>query len=424
MKYIFIMVLLTIFFILITMIKYKTLLKPNMLFTFLWLLGSIAVNNNFVGLHNLSDQTNNYLVITLGMFNIFYLFLSKSDFKKFQLSELIDILNLQSHWGKIVIVNFSLIVITFPYFIKMILVFFTKSFYDVRVAAFTYTNSYDLLMSKVVFILMFSFFNLLLIITCLKIVIGDLDIKLFYIMIFDVLYFTLISGSRNFLAKFFVFLFIAFLFSNTHLLKKIHISPKLVTIGAIVLLILDRAIKARSLSSLSPLENIVIYQIGGISYFDHIIHSNEFLVLNQVRLYGLGIFSWLISPILYILSILNFIPNITAESIIGQVTANGIYISSRFNFNALTTAMYPMWRDFGTLGIIIGMSLFGLSVAISENAFNLKRDLKNLLIFFTFFIAVYESTQLYDMLYIRFSMQILWIYFLFGKTHISIKVKE
>lgn len=167
---------------------------------------------------------------------------------------------------------------------------------------------------------------------------------------------------------------------------------------------------------------MITYQFGGISYFDHIITNRDFAGLNQVRLYGLGTFAWIVSPIIYILSTFSVIPNFTAEAIIGQITANAIYISDRFNFNALTTAMYPMWRDFGVSGIFFGMAFFGLVVALSENAFNKKRNLKNLLLFFSFFIAIFESTQLYDMLYLRFSMQILWIYILFGKSSISFKM--
>lgn len=422
MTYTYIMLFISIIVFLFTLIKYKSLIKPNILFTILWLFGSYIVNSNFVGLHDLSKNTNIYMIITLGMFNLVYLFFAKEKEEKFPLNELTGILNIDRHCGKIILANISLILITLPYFLKMVMIFLNHSFYDVRVAAFSYNSSYDLLMSKVIFIMMFSFFNILLILTSLKIVLGDMDFKLFYFMVFDTMYFTLITGSRNFLAKFFVFLFLSFLFSNSYLIKKRFISPKLIALGIVVLFILDRAIKARSLSSLTPTENMITYQFGGISYFDHIITNRDFAGLNQVRLYGLGTFAWIVSPIIYILSTFSVIPNFTAEAIIGQITANAIYISDRFNFNALTTAMYPMWRDFGVSGIFFGMAFFGLVVALSENAFNKKRNLKNLLLFFSFFIAIFESTQLYDMLYLRFSMQILWIYILFGKSSISFKM--
>ncbi|WP_282675482.1 O-antigen polymerase [Lactococcus cremoris] len=423
MQYFSIMLLLTVIFSFITLIKFNTAIKPNILFSILWLFGSYIVNSNFVGLHELSNNTNILMLITLSMFNIVYIIFSKYKIKKYHLQELKEIVNLNNHWGKILLANILLILITLPYFLKMVKIFLTESFYNVRIAAYVYNGAYEILMSKVIFILMFSLFNLLLILTALKIVLGDMDYNLFYLMVFDTIYFTIITGSRNFLAKFFVFLFLSVLFSNTHLIKKRFIMPRFIILGLIVLFILDRAIKARSLASLSPLENLIIYQFGGISYFYHITQFKDFLELNQVRLYGLGTFAWIISPFIYILSNLNIMPNITAEAIIGEVTSNGIYISDRFNFNALTTALYPMWRDFGTLGIFVGMSVFGFIVAFFENSFNKKRNLQTLLLFFSFYIAVFESTQLYDLLYLRFSMQIIWIFILFGSKRININLK-
>lgn len=231
MTYTYIMLFISIIVFLFTLIKYKSLIKPNILFTILWLFGSYIVNSNFVGLHDLSKNTNIYMIITLGMFNLVYLFFAKEKEEKFPLNELTGILNIDRHCGKIILANISLILITLPYFLKMVMIFLNHSFYDVRVAAFSYNSSYDLLMSKVIFIMMFSFFNILLILTSLKIVLGDMDFKLFYFMVFDTMYFTLITGSRNFLAKFFVFLFLSFLFSNSYLIKKRFISPKLIALG-------------------------------------------------------------------------------------------------------------------------------------------------------------------------------------------------
>ena len=125
-------------------------------------------------------------------------------------------------------------------------------------------------------------------------------------------------------------------------------------------------------------------------------------------------FGWIVSPILYIISLTGLIPNYSAEYVIGEITMNGIYISDDFNFNALTTAMYPLYRDFGTYGIIIGMLLYGALIAIYEKKMYKKFNLKNFMLFFTFFITILESTQYYDMLFIRFSIQLILICSIFN----------
>ncbi|HEP1839291.1 TPA: oligosaccharide repeat unit polymerase [Streptococcus suis] len=421
MNYLLILFGITSIFTIFSFIKFRKLLTPNIIFSILWVLGAVVVNTNFVGLRTPTAQTNYYIIITIVMFNLSYIFFSDKNRLQLEKGTLLEIIDIDKHWGKIVSVNLLLTIVTFPYFCKMLLIFVTDSFYAVRVAAFNYIGLYEVLMSKVIFIVMFSFFNLLLMLTCLNITLRNNSKKLFYLMIFDALYFTMITGSRNFIAKFFIYMVVSYLLANTYLSKKIRIGINFILYGTIILLILNWAIRARSLASLSPLENIIVYLFGGISYFDHITNMPIFFADNQIRLYGLGTFSWIVSPVIYLLSLVNLIPNFTAEALIGDVTANGIYISSRFNFNALTTAMYPMWRDFGTIGIVFGMSFFGFWVAKSEKVFMKKKNLKTLLFLFSFIIAIFESTQLYNMLYLRFSMQVIWIYLLFGKKIIKLK---
>lgn len=423
MHYVTIMVFILAGAILLTLLKYQTIVKPNILFSVLWIAGALFMNINFVGIHEISNETNVYIILSLVMFNIAYFLTSGSVHLRYDIGELRNVFSLDKYWHSILIINFSMIAICIPYFIKMFRILLFQSFYQVRVSVYNYSNFYELLMSKVIFLPMYAFFNIVLMLCVVELTLGEKNFKLYALTIFDAAFYSLITGSRNFIAKFFVYFLVAFLISNSMLKKKRKLDLKLVTLGIIVAVILNAAIKARSLASLSPLENIIVYLFGGIAYFDQITHSSLYAAENAISLYGQGTLAWIVSPFLYLLSLLSIIPDITAESIIGKVSGNGIYISNKFNFNALTTAMYPMWRDFKGVGIALGMAFFAWIVARREKKVQKEFSIYNFFMYFSFVIAIAESTQLYDMLYVRFSVQILLIYLLFGNHKVKFKFK-
>lgn len=410
-EYLFIIILIAIIVLVLTYLKFSTILKPNILFTLLWLVGSLLINFKYAGILNINERTNFHIIIALVGFNVSTLFFCKRDTYKLSRAEILRILDIKSSWKTILYTNITLVVICVPYFFKMIKIMLVDSFYQVRVHAFSYDNLYELICSKIINLPMFAFFNILLIITVLKIVLGEKgNVKLYLLMIFDTIFFSLITGSRNYFAKPFIYFIIAYALMHVVSKKKIKINVKTILIGVIIFFILDFAIKARSLRGLSPLENILIYLFGGIAYYDKIVFSNRFLLENSVMLYGQGVFGWIISPFVYLLSLMGIIGDYVAESIIGRVSGQGIYISNYYNFNALTTAMYPMWRDFGEVGIFVGMIVFAFFVSHYRNKLFRYFNQKNLLIYMTFLCAVSECTQYYEPLFIRFSVQIIIIH--------------
>ena len=410
MQYIVYMIVIGVFFSLMTFIKTKSFMRPNVIFSLIWILGSIFMYINFGKIKNVSSTTYCYILLTIFSFNIGYLPLANGERQKFDIETLRIIIDDQRYRKALFSINFALIAICFPYFIKMFLIMINQSFFQVRVAAYVYSGVYETIISRVIFWPMFAFFNIILMLCAMKLFLGLKDYRYYLITLFDIFYFSMITGSRNFIAKFFVYIVVAYILGNLLLKKKRTVDMKIICLGSVLAFFLHIAIKARSLGMLSPLENVVVYLFGGISYFDNII-----TITNVEMLYGRGMFGWIISPILYLLSLTGMFPNYTAEYIIGDITKDGIYISDEFNFNALTTAMYPLFRDFGVMGIILGMMLYGIVVMTSERKLSENFNIKNLMLFFSFFITVFESTQYYDMMYIRFSFQIFLILFVFGK---------
>ncbi len=394
----------------LTFLKYRTLYKPNILFTMLWTIGAVLINNNFAGILDIDNRTNIHIILALVAFNSTSVLFTKKSTMCMSKEELLSILDISQFWNKILIINFSMVSVCIPYCIKMIRIMLFDSFYQVRVKAFSYDNVYELICSKIINLPMFAFFNILLIITVLKLALGEKNnTKLYFLMIFDVVFFSIITGSRNYIAKPFIYFAIAYAFIHVISRSKLQIKPQIIFFGLIIIFILDRAIKARSLHGLSPIENIIIYLFGGIAYYDKILFSGRFQAENAILLYGQGTFGWIVSPFLYVLSLLGITPDYVAESIIGKVSGQGIYISNSYNFNALTTSLYPMWRDFGEFGIIIGMATFAIFVSHYRNKLFRAFNQKNLLIYFSFLCAVSECTQYYEPLFIRFSVQILLI---------------
>lgn len=395
---------------LLTLIKYKTIFKPNILFTLLWVAGAILINNNFAGVLDIDDRTNIHIIIALISFNVSYFLFCKKRTIRLNREELCSMLNIRPLWNKILLINFGMVAVCLPYFFKMVRIMLIDSFYQVRVDAYNYGNVYELICSKIINLPMFAFFNILLIISTLKLALGERNnLKLYLLMIFDVIFFSIITGSRNYIAKPFIYFAIAFAFIHVVSESKIRIKPQIVIFGMVIFVILDRAIKARSLHGLSPIENIVIYLFGGIAYYDKIMFSGVFGAENAIPLYGQGMFGWIVSPFFYIVSLLGLTPDYVAESVIGRVSSQGVYISNMYNFNALTTSLYPMWRDFGEFGIALGMVVFAIFVSHYRNKLFRTFNQKNLLIYFSFLCAVSECTQYYEPMFIRFSIQIVLI---------------
>lgn len=392
-----------------TRFLYDTFFKPNVIFSIIWLLGTFFISINIGGIKQIRNTTYQYILISVIMFNVGYFLLMREKNPKYEYDYLKFEFNNKTVENRIFKINSFLIIITLPFFIKMLLIWLTQSFYQVRVAAYVYSNIYEIIASRIVFWPMYAFFNIVLMLGTIKMFLGIKDYKLYLICFFDIFYFSVITGSRNFIAKFLLYFVAAFFIGNIYSTKKVKLNIKIIIISLIIVLILNAAIRARSLGKLSPLENVVVYLFGGISYFDNIIKIED-----TSMLYGRGMFGWIVSPILYIISLTGLIPNYSAEYVIGEITMNGIYISDDFNFNALTTAMYPLYRDFGTYGIIIGMLLYGALIAIYEKKMYKKFNLKNFMLFFTFFITILESTQYYDMLFIRFSIQLILICSIFN----------
>ena len=394
----------------LTFLKYRTLYMPNILFTLLWTVGAVLVNNNYTGIFDINAETNIHIIIALIAFNCSSLLFSHNYKVKLSRKELSSMLDITFLWNKILILNFGLVAVCFPYFIKMIRIMLFQSFYEVRVQAYNYRNVYELVCSKIINMPMFALFNILLIITVLKLVLGEKNnLKLYLLMVFDVIFFSIITGSKNYIAKPFIYFIIAYVFIHGISKKKLHIKPQIALIGVTAAAILDRAIKARSLRGLSPIENVVVYMFGGIAYYDKIMFSGLFRTENAIRLYGQGVFGWIVSPFFYLLSLLKITPDYVAESVIGRVSGQGVYIASTYNFNALTTSLYPMWRDFGVFGIAFGMIVFAIFVSHYRNKLFRHFNQKNLLIYFSFVCAVSECTQYYEPLFIRFTVQILLI---------------
>ena len=189
--------------------------------------------------------------------------------------------------------------------------------------------------------------------------------------------------------------------------EKKKINFKLLVLGVIALLILNSMIKWRSLYGISPIENLVAYIWGGLSYFDQITNGAVYIEDNR-QLFGLATFGTITGPIAYVLSLLFGIQTVP-EQIIGKVTSSVIYISNTFTYNALCTALYPMWRDGREWGIAFGMFFYGFVCSFIERRVRTHMNSLNYLLYSSFASTVILSTQNYELMYMRFSVQIMLI---------------
>ena len=179
----------------------------------------------------------------------------------------------------------------------------------------------------------------------------------------------LTTGGRKIFLLCTIYLMICFFMKRdkVHIGKKIYVEKKRIPIiifmfCAIVGLIyvLYYLTGHRLYGGASVIETICLYMFGGMSLLDIIVHSP--------RLYGIGIEPFLYGkctmgmitiPISTIWSFLTGTDYQGADFLVNLYAEKFYKVSPHSMYNAAVTILYPMIRDFGWLGVIIGGILFG-----------------------------------------------------------------
>lgn len=405
---IMIAILIGMFFLILSYGKYKSLLKLNSVYTFMWSSALFFIGINYAGIESMSDYSIILIIVSIVVFNITYLsFGTNYDIDRIELRQYLLKLNLKT----VYVVNFICYIFIIPITIKAIRIIITYGFSNLRSYAFDVTGGLVTeLTSKVTAWIIYPVFLVTMIIAALYIALG-LKEKIIIVGILDVAIYILTFGGRSLIIRFVLyvlFAYIAFNHSFFMLLKKMPLKQKVILL--VIFAFFLYLVSLRKWEGLSIFENIVIYLFGSEKYFDILVQDINL----KGNLYGTGLFGIILNPLMYFSNIFLRTDFILSEQAIQQVTDPFVSIG-KSNFNALPSMLYIFWRDYGEVGIVIGTFLFTLIITYVERKIKRKVSLFNLILLIFISYAVFQSTTDFPIYKIQHFFTLLIMYILCEK---------
>lgn len=400
--YLFIFIL--VFF--ITYTQFGSLLRLNFIYTTLWCLGGLLVSLNYSGFYDISFSTHLYIVLSIIVFNIAY-FLKVRKYVRF-FSPIWDLNKLR--YQLLVLFHIISYIFMIPIMYRAIQLIIGLGWSSLR--AYAYTES-SLLSSSQLMVyswIINPIFSATFLITAVLFISGSKYKKSLLIMsIIDLLMITISFGGRNGIVKIASFVVIAFLMKGSMEGKKNKIKLKYIVAICLVVLLLAFLTSLRSMPGLSFIQNVLVYLFGSIVYFDLIIQPG-YSNLNSIKLFGnatFGVFTSIPMYFFYRLTGTNLVP----DYLIDQTTNNSLYISSTFRYNALTTWLFPFWKDAGVLGIIVGVAFITLLFMMLKKKvyYHRKMSTYTILIYITYVVCT--STMTYNFMTIQHCVIIIMLLF-------------
>lgn len=389
----------------------------NSVYTILWCIGGILVDNNYANLYSVNHETFFFVILSLIAFNVGFC------------AQNSDIGSMKPYW-EIPNKTFRLIVglhivayiFTIPVLIAAINIISASGWDSLR--QFAYATENNPLMSTGVFQLYTVVFNPIFTSTILITPVlvqskSKYSQRLVIISVLDLIVTTCSFGGRNAIVKALLFVAIAF-FLNSDLCKtRIQIKKRYIIGGSLVIALLAFLTSLRSHSGLNFIENTYVYLYGSIVYFDQIINESDYLSINSQLLYGNATFGFITSIPQYILYRITGINNVP-DYLIDLTSNDYVYIAPHIRYNALATALYSFWRDGRGLGVFCGTFVL---VSLYHYA-KKKCIMKSSMFFYIFSIMVtyviLTSTMTYNFLTIQHSMTLLFMY-IFTRSAINYK---
>lgn len=138
-----------------------------------------------------------------------------------------------------------------------------------------------------------------------------------------------------------------------------------IAVGAVVLVVFVLMITSQRQVSVvkgednwfkSTLDTIYIYFSSNITYFGKLVQRYP---LQTYATHGFSFLTGFFTVFLALFSFLNIIPYPAQASFVGNATAASLWIGSSYGHNALPTAFYYMYMDFGVFGVILESLLLG-----------------------------------------------------------------
>lgn len=396
----------------ITYQLYHSLLKINFIYTTMWCLGAILVSSGYSDLYTISFQVHVYIIVSIIVFNTIYILRNRECkyvfYPKWEITRV--------SYQIIILGNILAYLFMIPIMYRAIKIILSSGWFLLRTYAYSSSSMASSMQLRIYSWVINPLFSATFLIAAVEWFSDYKHKKVLMIMaIVDLIIITVTFGGRFNIVKFAIFFISAYFFLKSYSGKRERIKLKYIIIGFAVVALLIFLTSLRSLKGLSVVQNIFVYLFGSFVYFDLII-TDGFSPLNAVKLYGNATFGIITGIPMYILYQFTG-KNLTPEFLIDQASNVFLYISPNYRYNAFTTWLYPFWKDFGAIGMVVGVTfVVSLFCHFKKRLFRSTRMSTYILLIYITFVFL-TSTLSYNMITIQHAITLILSVFLTRKAH-------
>lgn len=391
----------------ITKIRFGTLIQGNVLFTAVWCCAVALATTGIYDLYKPIPIVHLYVMTVIIVFNVMYL-LIKGIFGRKRVEK--KILGEPRRY-LLYIANISSWLFMIRFVSKSYAVILTGGLRALRSYAFNSEmglgSTAELILAQTI---VQPIFTVTILITIACIVIGKVDIMLVLISVIDIAIYIIAFGGRAILLLFLTYYLLLQVVWNYRgsfvVLLKRSVSISTIVIIVLVFSLLSFLTQERAWSETNSFKENYTYIVGSFSllsvYFEH----KDTLIQNRPYLFGKAMLGMIVNPILMSSTYAFGIPYKGSDYMITTITATPYAVSPNRRLNALNTMIYPLYRDFGYVGVILGTVFLAFLLARSEIFFNSSMTLLSLCLYVFILDMILKTTMNY--------------YFLFPRTGFSI----
>ncbi|MCY9140974.1 O-antigen polymerase [Peribacillus frigoritolerans] len=372
----------------ITYIKFKALIKINTIYTFLWGAVGLLSKLDFLNIVKPSIQVHIYIWISIILFNFIYLVLCKNIYNKE-----FSIQKYKVNYSYIYILNLIAFVIISPLFVQACIGIVQNGFGNYRGSIFEIASDSNLtiFINRIVIA---AIFDATALIAAAELVQGRK--KLIKWSIIGIILYTITFGGRYSIMNFIVYYLGAFILLKKYKTVRIKIKKRYFILGILALIMVT---VGRGTGDTGIFGMILLYFVGSLSYLQVILNNPYQFGLFE-HTYGGMTFAFIVEPITLALKALfsfnidtpSYYFNIYMQPFI-NIGTNGSVVM----YNNNSTFFYNFLRDFGVVGIVIGITFIAATCAILEN--HHKKGNTRSMLFLIFMIGlIMTSSMKYSLL--------------------------
>lgn len=381
----------------------------NTIYTILWSTVGILSTFNLLNIIKPSIEIHKYIWISIITYNFFYIIMCKKHPNK----DYIFSNGYKIKYSFISILNIIVIIIIMPLFIQACIKIIQVGFNNYRgnIRELAHTSHIGIFIRRTI---TFGIIDATSLIAAVELV--NENKKLLKWAILGIILYTITFGGRYVLMNFVIYYISAFLLIRKY--KTIRIKRKYVVFCVLGLIAVTFG---RGLGEMSFAEMIYLYYVGSLSFLQLILDNPLRFGLSEYT-YGYMTFGFVIEPIVYFLKaffgldidIPSYHFNIYAQPFYNIGTGGSIVI-----YNNNTTFFYHFLRDFGIVGIILGVAFIALICAALDNVYQKTSNYKVLLLLVFMTGVILTSSMMYTLLTIKATITILVVILSVKKSNIN-----